>query len=92
MLKNFFELTDKLTGKIARAIDEDLAYAATGNETAPNSLEAMMAYSEGLALLDKSNYEEAYQKFQQALEFDPGYKRARQKANSIKSLIAYSGI
>ncbi len=50
----------------------------------------MIAYSEGLALLEKSEYDLAYEKFQDALKYDPKYTRARQKAESIKYLLLYS--
>ncbi len=87
----FFDLTEKLSEKIRQAIEEKIDYSQTEpGPTAPNSLEAMMAYSEGLALLEKGDYDGAYEKFHQALKYDPGYVRAREKAESIKYLLAYT--
>ena len=48
----------------------------------------MMAYSEGLALLEKGDYKGAYQKFQEALKYDPDYKKAHYKAKSIEPFIS----
>jgi Tfp pilus assembly protein PilF len=48
----------------------------------------MISYSEGLAYLDKEEYREAWEKFQEAINFDPNYSRAKLKADSIYPLIA----
>ncbi len=87
---DFFTLIDDLSRKVSRAIDEDVEVTAAEKSAKPNSLEAMIAYSEGLALLEKSEYDLAYEKFQDALKYDPKYTRARQKAESIKYLLLYS--
>ncbi len=83
----FFDLSEQLASKIAKEIQVNLPAkeAETGLET--HSLEAMMAYSEGLALLEKNEYKSAYRKFQEALKYDPGYSKARLKAESIEPLI-----
>ncbi len=88
----FFELTNQLGKKIAGKIDTELDFAAKKDEADENSnsLEAMLAYSEGLSLLERSDYAQAYEKFREALDHDPGYKRAELKAASIKNLVAYS--
>ena len=88
----FFELTNQLGKKIAGKIDSELDYASKDDEADENSnsLEAMLAYSEGLSLLERSDYAQAYAKFREALDHDPGYKRAELKAASIKNLVAYS--
>ena len=44
----------------------------------------LLSYSEGLTYLETENYKEAYNKFQEALEYDPEYENARIKAESIK--------
>jgi hypothetical protein len=48
---------------------------------------AMLSYSEGLVSMEKGNYKEAYDKFMQALAYDPKYDKARMKLESIKPLI-----
>jgi TolB-like protein len=85
--EDFFDLSEQLASKIAGEIKVELApeKAVSGSET--HSLEAMMSYSEGLALLEKSDYKGAYAKFQEALKIDPGYRKAKEKAESIKPLI-----
>jgi TolB-like protein len=85
--ENFFDLSEQLASKIAKEIKVDLApeKAVSGRET--HSLEAMMAYSEGLALLEKNDYKGAYVKFQEAFKIDPDYSKAKEKAESIKPLI-----
>ncbi len=90
--EKFFDLADKLSRQVARAIQAKLPEKSGEmglGET--NSLEAMITYSEGLALLEKGQYGEAYEKFLHALELDPGYERARAKAESIKYLTSYAG-
>jgi TolB-like protein len=83
----FFDLTEKLNKKIADKIDVTLKDVKEGISGETNSLDAILTYSEGLALLEEGNYKEAYNKFLKALEFDPNYELARIKAESIKPLI-----
>lgn len=84
---DFFELTDKLSEKIAKGINVTLGKVEfqPGKET--KSLDAMLTYSEGLVELEKGNYKIAYEKFMDALEKDPSYSKAKTKADSIKPLI-----
>lgn len=56
-----------------------------GGET--RSLDAVLAYSQGLALLEEEKYQEAYDKFMQAVAYDPGYTRAQQKAESLRPML-----
>lgn len=48
------------------------------------SLEAALAYSEGLSLLDKEDYKQAKKKFEEALKFNPNYAAAQKKLDLIK--------
>jgi len=84
---NFFELCEKLSGKVAKAVNVNITEAQLekGNET--KSLDAMMAYSEGLVLVERGDYDGAYKKFNEALEKDPSYEKAHLKAESIKPLL-----
>jgi TolB-like protein len=84
----FFDLSEQLTSKIAKEINIDLSPKEIKSDLETSSLKAMMAYSEGLALLEKGDYNGAYQKFQEALKYDPDYKKALYKAKSIKPLVS----
>lgn len=86
--KDFFELAEQLSLKVAQGINVTLQESAIGERTDTRSLDAMLSYSEGLNLLEKEDYQAAYLKFQEALEFDSNYERARQKAESLKPLLA----
>lgn len=82
----FFDLVRQLSDQVADAIDVELAEAGeAGGET--RSLDAVLAYSQGLALLEQEKYQEAYDKFMQAVDHDPDYTRAQQKAESIRPLL-----
>lgn len=89
-IDDFFSLTEALSAKIARSIDSHRSFEPTGLRRDSDRLEAMMAYSEGLALLERGRYDDAYRKFQDALDHDPEYERARLKAESIRTLLAFS--
>jgi TolB-like protein len=84
---DFFEIAQQLGEKVAKHINVTLGKteAQEGSET--KSLDAMLAYSEGLVLVEKGDYKNAYDKFQQAASLDPSYTKAQRKADSIKPLI-----
>lgn len=81
---DFFRLVEQLSAQVAEAIDVELADAG---EPESSSLDAVLAYSQGLALIEEERYQEAYAKFIEALDHDPSYARARQKAESIRPLL-----
>ena len=83
----FFEITENLGMKVAKKINVSLTKADVEKGTETKSLDAMMSYSEGLVFLEKGNYKSAYEKFMQALTFDPNYDKAKTKAESIKPLL-----
>ena len=85
--KNFFELAEALSLKVAQGINVTLQESMLGERTETRSLDAMISYSEGLDLLEREEYQAAYLKFQEALEYDSSYTRARQKAESLKPLL-----
>ena len=84
---DFFELAENLSAKVAKGINVTISEADIQKGTATKSLDAMMSYSEGLIFLEKGDYKEAYDKFQQALGQDPSYEKARKKAESVKPLL-----
>lgn len=82
----FFDLVRQLSDQVADAIDVEMASAGdAGGQT--RSLDAVLAYSQGLALLEEEKYQEAYDKFMQAVSYDPGYTRAQQKAESLRPML-----
>jgi TolB-like protein len=85
--EDFFDLAEKLSEKVAKGINVTLGKVEfkPGKET--KSLDAMLTYSEGLVLLEKGSYQQAYDKFIEALEIDPGYSKAKTKADSLKPLL-----
>lgn len=85
--KDFFELAEKLSLKVAQGINVTMQETMIGERTDTRSLDAMISYSEGLDLLEREEYQAAYLKFQEALEFDGSYTRAKNKAESIKPLL-----
>lgn len=84
---DFYELTEELSLKVARAIDATLQDLSLEQRRETRSLEAMMAYSEGLSLLEREAYAAAYEKFQQALAYDASYTRAAVRAASLRPLL-----
>jgi TolB-like protein len=83
----FFDLAEKLCVKIAKNINVNVTEAQLQKGTETKSLDAMMAYSEGLVLVEKGDYDGAYKKFADALDKDPTYDKARIKAQSLKPLL-----
>lgn len=84
----FFEAIQTLSTQVARAINVALQATELGVRTETQSLDAMLSYSEGLKLLEQNDYRGAYEKFNEALAYDPGYTRAQLKAESISPLLA----
>jgi TolB-like protein len=90
-LDDFFKLVDQLSNKIADKIKVNIKAAArteTIRESSAPSLDAIMSYSAGLSYLEREDYKNAYTKFSEALTIDPGYEKARIKAQSIAPLLA----
>jgi TolB-like protein len=83
----FFELSERLSLQVARGINVTMEQTQLGARRDTRSLDAMMSYSEGLVLLEQRDYPAAYEKFLEALSYDPDYSRARIKAESIRPLI-----
>jgi TolB-like protein len=86
-IDDFFSVCDELGTRVAKKINVNLESAQTRSGTETRSLDAMLAYSEGLALVEKGSYEQAFEKFRTALEYDPGYQKAKERADSLKPLI-----
>ena len=86
-LDEFFDLTDQLGKKIADNINVTLKKETPQDVSQAPSLDAIMAYSVGLSYLEKEDYKSAYEKFEEALKIDPGYEKAKLKAQSIAPLL-----
>ena len=87
----FFDLTQELSLQVARGINVRMESTELSDRMETRSLDAMLSYSQGLDLLEKDSYAMAYEKFMEALEHDPGYSRARSRAESIRPLLASTG-
>lgn len=86
-LDEFFTLVDKLGEKIAKNINVTLKKKTPEELSKAPSLDAIMAYSVGLSYLEKEDYKNAYDKFEEALSIDPNYDKAKLKAQSIAPLL-----
>lgn len=84
----FFDAIQDLSVKVAQAINVSLEETDLGVRKETRSLDAMLSYSEGLKLLEEGEYRSAYEKFNEALTFDPDYERARLKAESLSPMLA----
>lgn len=84
----FYEMAEELSLKVAQGINARLEKENLGVRGDTQSLDAMLSYSEGLALLEKKDYRAAYEKFLEALDYDSSYKRAQLKAESIRPLLS----
>jgi TolB-like protein len=83
----FFDLAEKLSMKVAKGVNVNITEAQIEKGTETKSLDAMMSYSEGLVLVEKGDYDGAVKKFEEALQKDPTYDKARIKAQSLKPLL-----
>ena len=88
--ENFFSLIEDLSQAVTRAVNVETAETELGNEET-NSLDAMMAYSDGLQYMEQGDYRAAYEKFNQAVDHDDSFVRAERKAESLRPMLAMSG-
>ena len=86
-LDEFFDLVVQLGKKIADNINVTLKSDTAAAVSDAPSLDAIMAYSVGLSYLEKEDYKNAYEKFEEALKLDPNYEKAKLKAQSIAPLL-----
>jgi len=86
-LDNFFDLVDQLGQKIADKINVTLKDVSKEEVSEAPTLDAIMSYSVGLSYLEREDYKNAYDKFEEALKYDPNYEKARLKAQSIAPLL-----
>lgn len=87
----FFDLIEDLSMRVTRAINVELEETKLGMDNETRSLDAKIAFSDGLEELEDGNYRAAYEKFLEALEYDSDYTRAKVKAESLKPMLAASG-
>ena len=92
----FFELIETLSDQVTEAIGTELASAGrtnSGGGTASGggqtrSLDAQLSYSQGLGLIEQEKYQQAYDKFLEALEYDPQYADAQRRVDSLRPQLA----
>jgi TolB-like protein len=85
---DFFELVEELSKKVTRSINVELEETTTGAGPETRSIEARLAYFDGLVEMDDGNYQAAHKHFEDALEHDPEYERARRKMKSLAPQLA----
>lgn len=90
--KDFFELLNQLSLRVAQALNSTATTAALSPETETRSLDAMLSYSQGLAFLDQEDYRAAYEKFLEALQYDQNYTRAQLKIESLRPMLAAASL
>jgi len=83
----FADLVQDLSTQVTRSLNVELEEAKTGMSKT-KSLDAMMAYSDGLALLEDGRYRAAYEKFLKALDHDADFRKAELKAESLRPMLA----
>ena len=83
----FFELIEELSQKVTKSINVEMEETKLGSDQT-KSLDAMMAYSDGLSLLEAGKYRKAQRKFKKAIEYDDGFAKARKKMKSLKPMVA----
>lgn len=84
---DFFQLIQDLSQKVTKSINVQMEETELGSEQT-ESLDAMMAYSDGLSLLEAGKYRQAQSKFKQAVEYDDSFEKARKKMDSLKPMVA----
>lgn len=87
----FFELIQELSQKVIQSINVKMEETQLGSEDT-QSLDAMMAYSEGLSLMEEGEFRKAYEKFMTATDYDENFERARRKAQSLKPMLASANV
>ena len=83
----FFDLIRELSQKVTKSINVEMEETKLGAEQT-KSLDAMMAYSDGLSLLEAGKYREAQQQFKKAVDYDENFEKARKKMRSMKPMVA----
>ena len=78
-----------LSTRLSEALNASLREDAEA-DAQPQSLDAMLAYSEGLAALERGNYPLAHDKFEEATMLDPDYQRAQMRVSSLQPVLAAS--
>lgn len=88
--EDFFSLIEELSQAVTRAMNVELEETQLGSEET-NSLDAMMAYSDGLEYMEQGDYRAAFEKFMEAVDHDASFARAERKAESLRPMLAMSG-
>ena len=83
-LDDVFDLTKELSLKIATAINVSLDEDVIDEIGESRNLDAMMSYQAGVKLLEQNQIAAAFNKFQEALKYDPSYAQAALRVTSLK--------
>lgn len=87
-VKDVFELLEQLSLKVARSVNSSLTETEIGARTETRSTDAMQSYSQAMDLAERGDYRGAHAKYLEALDHDPSYTRAQQRADSLVPLLA----
>jgi hypothetical protein len=89
-VEEFHGLTRELSQKMATAIDSTISLTdPTETGSGPSkSLDAMLAYSDALKLIEDGDYARATQKLKTALRHDPDYIQAQRRLESLRPMLA----
>jgi TolB-like protein len=88
-VKNFHALTKTLSRTLAETIGSELPSSTTGEQQGPSrSLDAMLAYSDALKLIEDGRYLLATQKLEEAIGHDPTYAAAQNRLESLQPMLA----
>jgi tetratricopeptide (TPR) repeat protein len=89
-VKDFHALTRELSEKMAGSIGTSLPSETQGAGPS-QSLDAMLAYSDALKLIEDGRYDLAVRKLNEALEHDPEYVPAQRRLTSLEPMLAAAG-
>jgi TolB-like protein len=84
----FFQLIEQLSVQVAGAINVELDAEDVGERRETGSLDAMLAYSEGIRLRETGDLAGAQAKFAEALQHDPTYTSAQFALDALNPYVA----
>jgi len=85
--EDFHALTRDLSESMADAMETSFPSGDARGTGPSESLDAMLAYSDALKLIETGRYEQAVRKLEDALEHDPGYAPAQTRLDSLRPML-----
>ena len=84
---DFHDLTRELSENMADAMNTSLPSGDARGPGPSESLDAMLAYSDALKLIETGRYDQAVRKLEEALTHDPGYAPAQSRLDSLRPML-----